>query len=198
MKTLIEIIASVSRNVGTEVPSVIVGSSDQTAIDYLSYANDAGEELQRRGDWGSLVASATINGDGTDRTYALPANFSRLSQGVTVTFGGNPVRPLTRAEWNSLTPVAGDPRYFLLENDVLQFYPLLSGDAVISYIKSDWTNSGDSFNADSDTALFPDDVMRLGIITYWRRAKGMDYADYEAEYEAALAQAASYDDRQRF
>ena len=114
---------------------------------------------------------------------------------------GGIVRPLTRAEWNSLTLSEGTPRYFLLEGTSIQFFPYLASadTCTASYQSKNWTSAGgEAFTSDSQTALFPEDILALGAIVRWRRQKGMPYQDQEAEYEGALEQYASYDDRGRF
>lgn len=198
--TLLEMASLAARNAGFEAPELIVGSSDQTAQDVLAYANRTGEEMHRRVDWGGLVKTTTINGTGLDAAHALPADFARLSQGVTVTGSGGVVRPMSRAEWGTLVPTAGDPRYFLLENDTLRLWPYLAaGQSVsVTYISENWTATASSFQADDDETVFDPDTFVSGLVVRWRRDKGMDYADFEAEYEASLAQHAMFDDRARF
>ena len=48
--------------------------------------------------------------------------------------------------------------------------------------------------ADTDTALIDEELLLKCLIVRWRRQKGMDYADHEAEYEAALKSYAGFDD----
>jgi len=199
MKTLVQLVQDLAKNVGLQVPDVVVTSSNRSMVEALSFANEVGEELSRRVDWSELYSTVTLTGDGTSAPHDLPAAFERVAQGIAVRAAGNTVRALTRMEWGALTATEGDPRYFLLENDAISFWPYLASGATatVGYISSAWCTGGSAFAADTDTVVFPDDLFSLGLIVRWRRQKGMDYADYEAEYEAALADFARFDDGAR-
>lgn len=199
--SLLTIAQGLARDVGLAVPTQVVGSADRSMSEVLSFANAAGEELARRVDWGQLKASATLTGDGTALAHALPAGFSRIIPGAgVVTSYGTIVRPLTQGEWATLTAVQGEPRYFLLDHDTLYFWPHLpnAATATVRYQSTLWCSSGaDAFTADDQTALIDEGLFLKALIVRWRRQKGMDYADQEAEYEAALQDFARFNDRSR-
>lgn len=198
--TLLSIAQGLAKNVGMQTPSAVVGSGAREWQEALQFANETGEELARRVDWGALQASATLTGDGTNRTFALPAGFSRLSKGIAVRANGSIVRPLSRAEWNGLTPVQGAPRYFLLEGDEITLWPYLAtaATATVSYQSKNWTDAGaNMLMADGESPVIDEALFLKGLIVRWRRQKGMAYQDEEAEYEAALQDFAAFDDRGR-
>ncbi len=178
---------------------MVVLSSVRQWQEALQFANETGEELARRVDWGVLQNSTTLTGTGAAVAHSLPSDFSRLNQGVAVTVGGAIVRPLTRAEWSNLTPVVGTPRYFLLEQNTIQFWPYLANAATATaqYQSTNWCSAGATFMSDTDTSLLDEKLFTKGLIVRWRRQKSMDYADFEAEYESALADFARFDDRSR-
>jgi hypothetical protein len=199
--TLLTIAKGLARNVGMQVPTSVIGSSAREWQEALQFANETGEELARRADWGVLQQSTTLTGDGTNLAHPLPAGFSRLNRGIAVRAGSGIVRPLTRAEWNVLTPVEGTPRYFLLEGDTLTLFPYLANAATVTvqYQTENWTSDGGAeFLDDSETPLFDEALFLKGLIARWRRQKGMPYQDEEAEYEAALQDFSNFDDRSRF
>ena len=198
--TLLTLAQGLARNVGMQVPSSVVGNSAREWVEALQFANETGEELSRRVDWGALQASVTLTGDGTNLVHPLPSGFSRLNQGVCVRSGTNIVRPLSRAEWNVLTPVEGTPRYFLLEGNEITLFPFLAIGATVTvqYQSKNWTSAGGSaFTMDTQTSLIDEDLFLKGLVVRWRRQKGMPYADEEAEYEAALQDFARFNDRSR-
>ena len=167
----------------------------------LEFADETGEELARRVDWGALTATTTLTGDGTNKMHVLPAGFSRIGRGAAVRAGASVVRPLTRGEWDSLTPVEGTPRYFLLEGAEVTLWPFLADAATasVTYQSDLWTSAGGAaFTADDQTSLIDEDLFLKGLIVRWRRQKGMPYQDEEAEYEAALQDFAAFDMRSRF
>lgn len=198
--TLLTIANSLARNVGLEETDQVFGSSFREWSEVIDYSNLVGEELSRRVDFGALQQTFDLTGDGTNQTYYLGPYFSRLGAGIAMTFAGSIVRPLTRAEWPSLTPETGVPRYFLLEGDKVTLWPYLTDEAFVTvqmHTKAWCSNSTDKWSADTDSSLIDEELMLKGLIVRWRRQKGMDYADYEAEYEADLADIARFDDRSR-
>lgn len=197
--SLLTICQDLALNVGLESPTQVV-NGDRDMKEARQFSDEVGEELARRVDWGDLTATTTLTGDGTNLKHSLPATFSRLVKGVCVTASGNVVRPLTRAEWATLTPTEGTPRYFLLEDDSITLWPYLANaaTATVIYQSNAWCSNGtDAWTADDETSLISEDLMLKGLIARWRRQKGMPYQDEEAEYEAALEQFAMYDDRGR-
>lgn len=199
--TLLTLAQGLARNVGMQVPTSVVGSTMREWQEALQFANETGEELSRRVDWGALQATTTLTGDGTNKVHALPTGFSRFSKGIAIKAGTAIVRPLSRAEWNALTPVEGAPRYFLAEGREVTLWPYLANaaTATASYQSDLWTSAGGAaFTADDQTSLIDEDVFLKGLIVRWRIQKGMPYQDQEAEFEAALADYANFDDRGRF
>ena len=199
--TLLTIGAALAKNVGMSIPDIMVLSSDRRWLEAVQFANETGEELARRVDWGQLQDTATLTGTGAAVAHALPDDFARLNQGVAVTnASGGIVRPLTRQEWSNLTMVEGTPRYFLLEQNTIQFWPFLANavTATAQYQSTEWCSAGAEFMADTDTVLVDEGLFIKGLIVRWRRQKQMDVADYEAEYEAAMSDFARSNDRTRF
>lgn len=199
--SLLTICNRLAQNVGLETTAQVITSPRREWAEAVEMSNAVGRELARRVDFGALNSSVTVSGDGTDRSYDLGSDTARLTPGVTVTVAGVVIRPLTQAEWGSLAPVAGTPRYFLLEGTRINFWPLLGSgvDAVVRIQSKNWCSNGtDTWAADTDTSLIDENLMVKGLIVRWRRQKGMDYTDYEAEYEADLADIARTDDRARF
>ena len=199
--TLLTIGAALAKNVGMSIPDIMALSSDRRWLEAVQFANETGEELARRVDWGQLQDTATLTGTGAAVAHALPDDFARLNQGVAVTnASGGIVRPLTRQEWSNLTMVEGTPRYFLLEQNTIQFWPFLANAATATaqYQSAGWCSAGAEFMADTDTVLVDEGLFIKGLIVRWRRQKQMDVADYEAEYEATMSDFARFNDRTRF
>lgn len=195
--SLISLAQGLAKNIGLAVPNTVTANGAREWVEFVHMANQEGEELARRVDWGQLTAVTTLTGTGANQEYTLPARFSRVVKGIGLS--GNP-RPLTRAEWASLAPVEGVPRYYLLEGNQITLWPYLaSGETVdLTYQSDAFTNTGgNAWTADDETSLIDEDLFLKGLIVRWRRQKGMDYADYEAEYEATLADIAGFDDRTR-
>ena len=82
--TLLTIGAALAKNVGMSIPDIMVLSSDRRWLEAVQFANETGEELVRRVDWGQLQDTATLTGTGAAVAHALPDDFARLNQGVAV------------------------------------------------------------------------------------------------------------------
>ena len=195
--TLLTICKGLALNVGMQVPTVVISSASREWQEAAQLANEAGEELARRVNWGVLQATLSLVGDGTNKIFTVTG--SRLNAGIALKTATGIARPLSQAEWDTLTAVVGVPRYFLLKADKLQLWPYLANAATATavYTTKLWASSGATFLADTDTSLINEDLLLKGLIVRWRRQKGMDYADVEAEYEAALAEFAQFDGRSR-
>ena len=195
--SLLSLVESLAYSVGLNKPTQVMGAPGREMAEVRQVADETGEELARRVQWGDLTKTTMISGTGR---IALPADFGRLVEGIAVTADGRPVRSLTRGEWANLPTTIGRPRYFLLEDDAITLWPALpEGDgAAVTYQSKNWVSNGQArFTADNQSPLMDEALFLKGMIVRWRRNKGMAYADEEAEYEAALAQYAGFDDRGR-
>lgn len=198
--TLLTIASALATNTGMKVPSAVISNPAREWVEAAQFANEAGEELARRVDWGQLQASATLTGDGTNLAHAMPFGFARLNRGVAVMAGTSIVRPLTRQEWSRLAPMQGIPRYFLLEGETLTLWPYLANGATVTvqYQSLNWCDNGtDAFASDTDAPLIDEPLFAKALIVRWRKQKGMNFQEEEAEFEAALQDFARANDRSR-
>lgn len=187
--SLLSIATQAALNVGLPVPSRVIGAPGREWAEMLQMANETGDDLASRVQWGTLTQTAlTTGGD-------MPADFDRLIDGICVWAGGKIVRSLTLSEWVNLPDATGTPRYFLLQGDHLTLWP--AGTATIVYQSKNWAAGGRRFTSDDQVALIDEDLLAKGLIVRWRRQKGMPYADEEAEFEGALAFHARKNDRGR-
>lgn len=197
--TLKTIAADVARNMGLQEPDTIVGNSnDDDAVKILQFITEAGEELARRVDWGKLQKSHLLLGTGFAALYDLPADYARMSEGYSVSFGEDRdvIRGgLTKDEWNSLKTVEGQPRYYYIEGDRIGFYPYPaeSDQITLAYISKNWVSGQREYSSDQDSSLVPERLLALGAIWRFKRHMEADYSDYLAEYEAMLTDLAGDD-----
>lgn len=197
--SLLSIAANVSANVGVKAPlSVLANVNDQNAVKIAVFSTEAGDELARRADWSGLRKTVTLIGTGTSAALALPSDFLRLIPGLSVmTSTGVPIRTgLSSDEWNSITPIEGTPRFANLTAGSISFYPFLAyaATATVTYQSNAWGPAGAKWGSDGDVPLVPERLVTQGTIWRWRRQLGQDFQDYLAEYEAAIADYAKFDD----
>jgi hypothetical protein len=199
--SLLTIVQDVARNTAIGIPATASGSTEREIVNVVQFVNDTGLELARRVDWGALRATTTVTGNGTNANFILPAYYSRPIKGGAVLVGGVGLRGgLSPDEWAALTPVEGTPRFYRLIGSSISFYPFLANaaTATVNYQSTAWASNGtDRLQLDAETSLIPEDLLVKGAIWRQRRHVGQDFSDQVAEYEAALADYADYDARDR-
>lgn len=184
-------------------PTTVISSTDLQARQLLALARLEGKELARRFEW------QTLKKEGTFVTLAAEIQVASITTTFT-DFGritnnsmwnrtqSRPVRgPLSDQEWQRRLAAAaqvGVEYYFRIRGGEILFNPVpRAGDSVyFEYISNKWCqSSGGSpqadWAADTDTGIVDEEVMRLGIVWRFRKAKGLDYAEEFRTYEMALA-----------
>lgn len=209
--TLLELIQQATDEMGLPRPSSIVGLDQPTPRQYLAIANRVGRDLMRVADWSALTSLAEITlADGTD-TYALPSDYDRWIYNTHWDHNNHwaLIGPETaqRDRWRreSTISVTGPRKTFRLIGGQLRFYPVpaTSDDGhtiTFEYVSKNWAASSGgtpqaSFAADSDTCLFPDDVMVMGIKWRWKSEKGLDASAAKQEYDELLASVLASDNK---
>lgn len=209
--TLLQVAQSVARDVGLAQPTVVAAATDDTdrgMVEMKQCLDFVGEELSRRVDWSALRSEVTLTGNGAAFEHPLPASYLRMMAGNAVKLAAAQnyatVRGgLSAEEFKSLPPVVGTPRFYLISgargSKKISFWPFLANafEATALVQSENWVASATAYAADGDIALVPSPLMVKGGIARWRRQKGMDYPGYVAEYEAALANFAEFDDGAR-
>lgn len=111
--------------------------------------------------------------------------------------------PMTSQQWEWLKSgyISVAPRIkWKMEGGYFQIWPPQSSNEYLGfdYISENWVQNNvngvgvSSFGRDSDTCIFPDDLMIVGLKHKWTQAKGMA-AVYEGDYRDALSNAKAAD-----
>lgn len=168
----------------------VAGNTNPNAQTMLEFAQEAGEEISRRGDWNRMLKTAPVDGS----PYPLPEDFQRLvTGGGIVLAGGDFARPVMNAgEWSVIKTVASSRPFFYLRDGRVEFLPVSSNEgAAMNYVSKNWLLDGneerDTITSDDNKALIPERLLTKGVIWRWRRQKGLSYEDQLAEFEADLA-----------
>lgn len=194
--TFLSVMQNLATNASVAIPTT-AGQNDADSTKFREFINEAGKEIARRVDWSALRKTATLTGTGASIPHTIADDYDRLARGLNVVADGQPVRgSLTQDEWFGLDPVEGTPRYFYLANSQMAFWPYLANaeTARVQYQSKNWVSGDkDEMTTDNDTALFDENLLLLGALWRWRRHVAKDFADNMAEFEAALADRASFD-----
>ncbi|HEV7306419.1 hypothetical protein [Ensifer sp.] len=170
----------------------IYGSNDPNAQTMVALAQEAGEEISRRGDWRRLLKQHVAILSPSN----LPGDYQRLTPGGAVrTASGICFRPIANSsQWAIVRGTESTQPYFFLRDSQVLFSPTAAGiGAVIDYISKNWVlgdpfEERDTLRADDDRTLFPERLLGKGILWRWKRQKGLPFDDSLAEFEADLLQ----------
>lgn len=169
-----------------------IGDNDDTARKMLAFANEAGEDISRRGDWSRMVQTANVT------SGALPADFMRLAPGGALTISAPtpaPVRgPLSTDQLDAIGRMgATTDLYFAMEGGTILYSRALAVGEVVqaSYISANWLVAAtfqrkSEITQDSDIPLFPRRLLVKGIVMLWRRDTGRAFEVHRDELYAAI------------
>jgi hypothetical protein len=204
-------IADAADRLGVVRPTSVIGSADQQVRQLLALAQQEGKELARRYPWQVIVKEATFTATATEaQASVIPTDFDRF---VSDTFYNRTLNrkvegPLNSQEWQnykaSVSTVLFDA--FRVRGDGMLLAPTPNaGDSyAFEYVSKWWcTVSGGTtptlaaWNADTDEGILHEELMTLGIVWRFLRAKGLDYAEAFRSYEMAVMQRQGWDGGKR-
>lgn len=181
------------------VPTFIVGNDDDTAKQLLALAKKVGTELARDYDWQELSRTATVTTTVAVSSYALEADYERIASDTM--WDATQFRHMrghtTRRQWAAITNSQADPAltyYWRLFGNRIHLDP--APQSVFSfnyeyhskrYCTDNNGTEQDSWTADTDLPLLPEDLFINGIRYYFSKANNLPYGDAEAEYDGVIA-----------
>jgi hypothetical protein len=168
-----------------------ISDNDFDTVQIRRMMNEAGREISTRAEWPDMFVTLTVNGSVSSET--LPTDFDRLSERGSVRLnktGFSPVKQIVAPDtWELVSARNSTTPYYHLVDGKVYFSPALDSDgAKVRYITRNWV-SGDvaEVTQNSETVLFPEELLAQGTIIRWRRLKGLDFEDLLMEFEADLA-----------
>jgi hypothetical protein len=197
--------AAVRLGIDTAITSV-VGSTDATAIQMLALAQEEGKALARRHSWQNITKEKTFTSTAAAvQASSVASDFDRFVDGSFFNrTDKRPVEgPLTPQEWQFAQAVVA--------TTIVEAFRMRGGDILITptpadtsttyayeYISTNWCSSSggthqSSWAADSDSGLLNEELMTLGIMWRYAKAKGYDYGELFRTYELQCMSAASRD-----
>lgn len=206
---VLEVIQRAANDIGIPRPSVALASTDVQVIQLVEITNRECRELSSRYPWQELTFEQTF-------TTVAAESQGTLS---TILTGGRELRYIVNETiWNRSTrePVYG-PRegrtwqgykavnitspyseYRIRGNELLFLpAPTAGQTCAFEYVtRSTMTDStGATYRrnavADTDLFLLDDEIILLGVMWRWRKAKGMEYSEDFLSYERMVADAMS-------
>ena len=192
-----KVITSMGTTVGLEVGNVVTGTGQAPYAEILSI--DSGTQVTLNTPVATSTAAVSMTFAKQD--YAMPTDFDRMISDTNWdrTNHWRNLGTKTSQEWQwlqgGIISVGPRERYRIYNNRLRIFQALTSiYTFAFEYVSNYWVMStgataGDkgAFTADSDTTIFPDDLMLAGLKFYFLKAKKLDYAVELGEFMRALS-----------
>jgi hypothetical protein len=201
--SLLTIITGACGQLNITQPTAVVAASDLQTKQLLALSRVEARDLNRRFDWQATTKEATFTTVAAETQTALTTAAPDFDQYINGTMwnrtrfwqvGG----PLTQEQWQRRKAAAaqvGVRNWFRIRGNNILFYPTpTAGDTIyFEYISNKWCQSSllvaqTDWLADTDTALLDEEVIRLGVVWRFLKAKGLDYSEEFRTYEMALDQ----------
>ncbi len=203
--SLLSMIVKVCRKVGQPPPNVVVSSTDATIQQMLAFANDAGTELMKWGDWRKLRKQKVFTTLAQEeQTGMIPTD---LGKWLDETFWNRsarrplwgPIDPATWQAWKAFDtfPVM-DVFYMEGDNILVQPVPPAGETFAFAYTSNLWCKSASGtpqseWLADTDVGVLSDRIMELATLRAYKQARGLWYDADESHYNLQCAQELSQD-----
>lgn len=185
---------------GLPKPTAVTGSTDPQVRQIRALLEEAGLNLAKRGDWQGVTFEAThttLALEDQGAMTSLASNGFRKIKNDTIwdrTDKLPVIGPMSDQEWQQLKGFTNTgPRYrYRIRGGKLLVNPTPTAGHTwaFEYVSKNWILNGatykERFTADADTILLPEDLLVAGLTWRWLKAKGLDYAEEFAEYEAAV------------
>ena len=208
--SLLSIVQDSLREIGGfEVPTSVVGNTNETAVLSLALVNRSLKEVAKRSRWSGITIRGSINTVASQAEYALPSDYKSIINETLWddTNDRQIIGPVSAKDWEFLknsNTIPSWTSYFRIfrsassNNNVFHFFPI--PDAVYNYYYEYKSNglaqsSGGTvqtvYLADTDVGLLDEDVIALGF--KWRilKSRGLPYAEEFRDYEISIEDAAS-------
>lgn len=199
--SLLSVSQDVCDVIGLTRPTAIITGQDQLARQILGLARKTLEELGRM-DWPMLEIPYSFNTVVDQAQYTLPTDFGReVGDTVYVASQYTALRgSLTPGDWQRqrdvLAPQNSKYRFRIFGLPLklnLSEAPQVVEEITLEYQTTYRVQQADAtykntFFADTDVSLMPEELLKKGLEWRLRRAKGLDYSEEFDDYEMSRAQ----------
>jgi hypothetical protein len=192
-----KVITSMGTTTGLEVGNVVTGTGQAPYAEILTIDSPTQVTLNTPVATSTAAVSMTF----AKQDYAMPTDFDRMISDTNWdrTNHWRNLGTKTSQEWQwlqgGIISVGPRERYRIYNNRLRIFQALTSiYTFAFEYVSNYWVMSsgatqGDkgAYSVDTDTAIFPDDLMLAGLKFYFLKAKKLDYAIELGEFTRALS-----------
>ncbi len=205
--SLLTIVQRFCERTGLPSPNAVLGSGDSQVLQIKGLLEEVGNDLNRRYSWQATTFEETFTTTATESQGAM----TTLAQN-----GFNYVKNLTLWDRSTILPILGPvdgprwqqlkavfvtgPRYvFRILNNQFLVNPIpAAGETwAFEYSSVCWITDStgatfkEYFTQDTDVCLLDESLLLMGLRAWWKKEKGLEYAEdmrmYEAQAKDAMA-----------
>jgi hypothetical protein len=199
---LLQIGETAADRIGIPRPTSLIGSSDQNARLLLSVAQQEGKDLASRHAWQAITKEKTFTSTATEvQSSVIPSDFDRFVDGTFWNRTENRLvlGPASAQEWQALKSDRIQAIHDIFRhrgNDLLLApTPAVGASYAFEYVSQWWvatasdtgTPAQEQFEQDTDVPVIDSELVGLGVVWRFLRAKGLDYSEPFRSYELLLA-----------
>jgi hypothetical protein len=205
--SLLTIVQDAADRIGLVRPSQVVGNADAQARAFLAAAQQEGKALARRHDWQRLIKERTFTATATEeQSGVLPADFERMIPGSfwNRSQDRRVAGPLSPQRWqllkSGLIVMPWDSYRVRGDSFLMNPTPTANDAFAFEYVSTYWCGAADATTptqaawvADTDIGFLDEELMTLGVMWRFKKARGLEYAEDMQEYELQVARAKGAD-----
>lgn len=204
--SLLTLIQDAADRLGIPRPASVIGTSDTQVRQLLGLAQQEGKELAKRGPWQVLTKEKTITATATEtQTSGIPTDFDRMIEGSfwNRTQDRKVMGPIDPQKWQALQTgafVSVWDAFRIRGGDLLMNPVPTANDALAyEYVSKYWcenaagTTERAAWAADDDVGILSEELMTLGVVWRFLKAKSLDYGEAFRSYEQQVNEALAHD-----
>lgn len=195
--TLLTICQDAADRIGLPKPASVISSTDQTTVELLAFAKQEGIELMKAVPWEELTTEATFTTTATAaQSGSIPSDWDRfLNDSMFNRTQQKPMLgPITGQQWQErqayATASAINYWWRVRGGEILITPTPAAGETIaFEYISNKWvldtdgTTAKSAFSADTDTTRIPEELVTLGVIWRFLKAKGLEWQTWFQQYQ---------------
>lgn len=206
--TALTIVQNAAGRLGITQPQAVFSSTDDQVIQLRSLMNEEGLALTRDPDmsWTVLMTQKTFTTSATEvQTGAVPTDFGwylndTMWNRTTMIKIAGPTMPEEWQAYKAIQVLSLPAAIFRFRGGDILMYPTQTAGQTVAYEYSStyWVSGSKTvMTADTDTALISEEVITLGLIWRFLKAKGADYSEQYRTYQLAKQSAVGRDGGKR-
>lgn len=205
--SLLSMVQKTAKRLNLNSPSAVIGNTNKEVIQLLNLADEEGQDLAQRYRWQRLINESTFTTVATESQGAMTtiagADFGWICNDTVWNRSRNRrMFPVDDVQWQMLksNTITGPDEYFRIRGNTFIVIPTMTAGHTVAFewVSKNWCQSSggtgqSAWAADTDTGVLDENLMSLGLLWRFKRAKGLDYAEDFSLYEAQLANAMARD-----